>query len=327
MTSIRVSFPDGQVGSLSIDYLRLIYGGISLENMMRIDAAAPLEACTVGERVDKRWDPELLMEALWRAGLPCRLNDGSFELLDHPLIGRRYFFPQRVPLPDAVEVLVRGATLACWRSGPPSDRPLFVHFHGNGELVHHWIPDFVPAIQAMGYDVFLAEYRGYGGSTGRPLMASMLDDVSEIVRATGVPAHRIVAFGRSIGSLYATELVRRFPAAAGLILESGISDLSQRLDRYLDAHELGTSREGLSSAVSQHFDQLSKLRNYRGPTLILHARHDHLVGFEHAEANHSASGSSDKQLVGFARGDHNSILAANATAYFEHLKHFLSRVR
>ena len=43
-------------------------------------------------------------------------------------------------------------------------------------------------------DLFLAEYRGYGQSTGTPLMRGMLDDVEQIFEAIGRPPEEIIVF-------------------------------------------------------------------------------------------------------------------------------------
>ncbi len=210
------------------------------------------------------------------------------SLLDHPLISERYFFPEHVPLADAVEVPVEGGVLACWRSRPPSDRPVLVHFHGNGERVQHWISPFVSVADLQGFDVFLAEYRGYGGSTGTPALVGMLDDVVPIMTAVGVASKRVVAFGRSVGSIYAIELAHRFPDIAGLVLESGIADVAQRL-----------------------------------LVRVQHAEQDALVTIDHAVRNHAWAGSSNKRLVRFPDGDHNTILAANAPEYIVQVRRFL----
>ncbi len=210
------------------------------------------------------------------------------SLLDHPLISERYFFPEHVPLADAVEVPVEGGVLACWRSRPPSDRPVLVHFHGNGERVQHWISPFVSVADLQGFDVFLAEYRGYGGSTGTPALVGMLDDVVPIMTAVGVASKRVVAFGRSVGSIYAIELAHRFPDIAGLVLESGIADVAQRL-----------------------------------LVRVQHAEQDALVTIDHAVRNHAWAGSSNKRLVRFPDGDHNTILAANASEYIVQVRRFL----
>lgn len=245
-------------------------------------------------------------------------------ILDHQLISERYFFPQKIPLPHATRVKTSdGIELACWRSAPPSDKPVLVHFHGNGELVHHWIPDFVPTIQAMGYEVFLAEYRGYGASGGAPRLGAMLHDVQAIVEAVGLPTEKLVAFGRSVGSIYAIEMAYQFPDIAGLILESGICDVLQRLLLRMHPNELGCTREQLESAVNDALDHEKKLKSFTAPLLVLHAEHDDLVPIIHAETNHRWSASRSKKLVRFPRGDHNSILAMNTQAYFFEVSNFL----
>ncbi len=248
-------------------------------------------------------------------------------ILDHRVISERYFFPQRAPLPDATLVPTSEGHLACWRSAPPSEKPVLVHFHGNGELVHHWVEGFVPVIQSMGYEVFLAEYRGYGASTGHPRLAAMLDDVQQIVEAVGVPTHQMVAFGRSVGSIYAIEMAHRFPRIAGLVLESGIADVLQRLELRMHPQELGCTQSELKVAVEEHLDHEAKLKAYASPLLILHAEGDHLVTIDHAERNHAWAASTSKRLVRFPFGDHNSILAMNTEAYFGELARFLDGVR
>lgn len=247
------------------------------------------------------------------------------SLLNHPVISERYFFPRRQPLPDATLVQTPVGPLACWRSAPPSDRPVLVHFHGNGEVVHDWIDVFPPVCDALGYDVFLAEYRGYGASAGRPELGAMLDDVGAIAEVVGVPPTQTVVFGRSVGSLYALEWIARYPETAGLVLESGIHDVLQRLLLRLHPRELGATLAELTQAVHERLDPVTKLRGYPGPSLILHALGDDLVTPDHAEAN--AAAATNAQLILLPNGDHNSILASNAEAYLQHLGAFLAARR
>jgi pimeloyl-ACP methyl ester carboxylesterase len=245
------------------------------------------------------------------------------KLLDHPIISERYFFPQRAELPGACWVESQGLRLGCWRSAPPSEKPVVLHFHGNGELVHHWIDDLTPRIQAMGWELFLAEYRGYGASEGRPVLEGMLDDVPAILEAVGLPPERIVVFGRSIGSIYAIEAIHRVPELAGLVLESGIADLYERLALRMRPNELGCTDAELRAAVKARFDHGAKLAAWSGPSLVMHAEQDHLVGIHHAVRN--AESAQDSILVRFPRGDHNSILFANQAGYFRVLGDFLAR--
>ncbi len=246
------------------------------------------------------------------------------SVLNHPLIAQRYFFPQKVELPGATLVPTPVGPLACWRSAPPSERPLLVHFHGNGELVHHWVQGFVPTLQEMGFEVFLAEYRGYGASAGEPLLGEMLGDLDAIRDALGVPDKQVVVFGRSVGSIFAIEWVNRFPETRGLVIESGIHDVLERLALRVSPRELGVGPDALREACERELNHGDKLARYGGPSLFLHAEGDHLVEISHAERNAQAAGER-AELVRFSRGDHNSILAMNAEAYFKALERFLAR--
>ncbi len=244
-------------------------------------------------------------------------------IVDHRIISERYFFPRRTELPGAVMVDVPGARLACWRSAPPSDRPVLLHFHGNGEVVADWVAILPRVVQQMGYELFLAEYRGYGASTGEPALGTMLDDVAHIVSAVGVSPDRIVAFGRSVGSLYAIEAAARYPSLRGLVIESGIHDVHERLILRLRPDELGCTPAQLQHAVGRYFDHSLKLSTYPGPGLVMHAEQDHLVGVHHAVANHRSMATTHKRIVRFERGDHNSIMVVNMQAYISELAQFL----
>lgn len=248
------------------------------------------------------------------------------NILDHPLIARRYFFPIQERVLDATLVpLADGGHLTCWRSAPPSStRPVLVCFHGNGELVSHWRGDFVERVRGeLGFEVFLSEYRGYGGSDGEPRLGQMLDDIPAIFDAVGVAPERVAVWGRSVGSIFALEWVERYPTTGALILESGIHDVAQRLLLRVDPErELGCSREAFLAAVEARCDHAAKLSRYLNPSLHLHTLRDHIVGVEHARQNVSSAGGR-ATAVEFERGDHNTIMAYNADAYFSHMRTFL----
>ena len=247
------------------------------------------------------------------------------SVLDHPLISERYFFPRPDAPPDPVIVRSGDVELACVSVGSDQERTL-LHFHGNGEVVADYVPDFVAAVRALGLNVFLAEYRGYGASTGTPQFAAMLDDVDAIFAHLGLPEEKLVVFGRSVGSIYAIEFARRHPGIAGLVLESGIADPMERVLLRVTPEELGVSEEEFRAEARMHLDHRAKLAAYTNPLLVMHARGDTLVLPSHAERNHEWAGSKDKKLVLFDLGDHNSILAFNAEAYFNELRSFLGRL-
>src|ERR1700740_175499 len=125
-------------------------------------------------------------------------------MLDHPLVSSRYFFPRQEPFADPYwSTAADGSRLACYYRVVHPDAKTVVYFHGNGEVVADYLPSFPEWITRAGCNVLLAEYRGYGMSTGHPALVRMLPDVSAVLQNLGIPDSQIVLFGRSIGSLYA----------------------------------------------------------------------------------------------------------------------------
>lgn len=251
------------------------------------------------------------------------------SVLDHPMLSERLFFPRRESWnsPERFDVPVDGgATLAClWFHRHPSALTL-LHFHGNGEIVTDYMPEFVHLILDMGVNICLVEYRGYGASTGTPALAAMLGDGERVVEGLKIPDNRLVVFGRSIGSIYAVELASRRPKIAGLVLESGIADVKQRVDVRLKAGDLGTTEGALRDELGRLFDQRAKLAKYPGPLLTLHTRRDGLIDMEHGERLHAWGGGTDKELVIFEAGNHNTISLVNHRDYFDRLENFFEKV-
>jgi fermentation-respiration switch protein FrsA (DUF1100 family) len=247
-------------------------------------------------------------------------------ILDHPIVSSRYFYPRAVSLPNPHWVTAAdGSRLACYYQAVDPQAPTVVYFHGNGEVVADYLPDFADWITRAGCNVLLAEYRGYGMSTGRPALAGMLQDVPAILHSLGVADRQLVLFGRSLGSLYAVHGVFKRPRIAGLILESGVAEIGQRFFLRLQPHELGRSREDLRSELMHYFDHAAKLRGFQGRTLVLHTRHDELIDVRHAEMLYAAA-PEPKTLHIFEQGGHNDIFFWNRQVYMRLVEEFLAAI-
>ncbi len=246
------------------------------------------------------------------------------SILDHPVISERYFFPRREAFDDPFVVKpALGLELACFRRISDPAAMTLLHFHGNGEVVADYLPELDEAVAAMGFNLVLAEYRGYGMSTGHPSMAAMLDDGVVVLQALELPPERVVAFGRSVGSIYAIHLAARVPQLAGLILESGIADPLTRVLMRAHPDELGVSEEQLRAEAGRLLDHQAKLAAFQGATLVMHTRHDGLIDVAHGLQLH-AWAPEPKQLKIFDIGDHNSILAWNWQEYMQLVREFVA---
>jgi pimeloyl-ACP methyl ester carboxylesterase len=249
------------------------------------------------------------------------------SILDHPAISGRYLFPQPRYVDDPFMVDVVVAELACYRRIIDPDKYTVVHFHGNGEAVADYVPGMADIFADLGLNSLFVEYREYGGSTGQARLVAMLGDGEAAIKAAGLAPERVIAFGRSIGSLYAIELVHRQPAIAGLILESGIADPSERFLTYADLTAAKVAEGNVVAEVERHFNHEKKLSGYTNPLLILHAENDGLIDISHAERNHQWAGSTQKQFVRFPLGDHNTIFGFNMKEYLAAVDDFVDTIQ
>ncbi len=157
---------------------------------------------------------------------------------------------------------------------------MLVFAHGNGELIDHWADAFEPA-RERGASVLLVEYPGYGRSEGDPSQAS----IGEAMRAAydwalarGAGAGGIVGWGRSLGGGALCGLARERTLAA-LVLESTFTSTRSMAAR------LGVP----GFLVRDPFDNLSLVREFRGPLLLLHGERDEVIPARHADALSAAA--------------------------------------
>ncbi len=164
--------------------------------------------------------------------------------------------------PELTGALVRGTG--------GGERPLLLFFHGNGECAA-WNLPFAAALAERGFDVFLAEYRGYGGAGGKPTEEGLVADGEAAAREAGRLGYaraRLVLVGRSLGTGVATELALRGRGAA-LVLVSP----------YTSIVDMGRGLAGPLAPllVPDRFDNAGKLPRVEGPVVILHGGRDDVV--------------------------------------------------
>ena len=81
-----------------------------------------------------------------------------------------------------------------------------MHFHGNAQnMSAHF--DFVRWLPERGFNVFVFDYRGYGGSEGAPERAGMVEDCAAAVEyvksRADVDPDKLLVFGQSLGGALA----------------------------------------------------------------------------------------------------------------------------
>lgn len=250
----------------------------------------------------------------------------DYSLIDRTGVGQMIFYPRvdRSPPPPGAEDLPveieSGVTIGCRFYPADPALPTVLYFHGNGEVAPDY-DDTAPYYHEAGLNLWVADYRGYGASTGRPSFAALVADAHPVLvhfHATldelGFSDHRFV-MGRSLGSHPAIELAARRPERlAGLIIESGAANL-RRLMRFFGGGEP-------SGEVAEMIDRhRAKIAAIRLPALVIHGENDELIPVDHALEFYDGL-MVEKDILIIPRAGHNDILWVGLRQYFEALREF-----
>jgi len=184
--------------------------------------------------------------------------------------------PSRIAGLEVVQLL-DGDVEAWWMPPVPETAPrspALIFFHGNGELIDHWVMEFQEA-RRMGLGVLLVEFPGYGRSGGTPseksVVATALEAYDYLAGRPDVDRDRIIGYGRSLGGGAVCALSRERELAA-LVLES----------TFTSAREMARGLGAPGFLVRDVFDNESAVAEFAGPILIVHGEHDRLIPVAHA---------------------------------------------
>ncbi len=246
-----------------------------------------------------------------------------------PLVYSPFHLPDypRFSSPDVSSYSIEveeGIRINCgfWVSGKGA--PSILYFHGNGETVgtYDWIAPFYNQRQM---NLFVADYRGYGASNGKPTISNMISDAHLIFKSfmevIGKESFKdsLFVMGRSLGSMPAIELAFNYQdEIRGLIVESGTANNFHRLWDYLET----TRKAPLLSEESQFLNKV-KLRQVHKPTLIIHGEYDQIVPVEEGKELYRNSGAQDKRILIIPGADHNDIMSVKQNLYFGTIEEFV----
>jgi len=254
----------------------------------------------------------------------------DYALLDRRGLAQGLFYPRRQvsePPDGAVDHRVdvaEGVQVSCRFYAFDASRPTLLFFHGNGEIASDY-DSIAPSYHEIGTNLFVADYRGYGGSNGAPSFASLISDAHPVLRRfhalldqEGFSSRRFV-MGRSLGGLPAAELAATaHERLAGLIIESSAPALT-RLRQRAGIDESDTE---VSALVEAHAERLAAIRL---PVLHIHGDRDQIVPLQHGIAFFEGLGTHAKQLVIIPGAGHNDIGWLGRELYFAALSDFVAR--
>ncbi len=247
------------------------------------------------------------------------------SILEDRTVSKRFLFPREKHFADPFMIESSRIMLSCYKQERFKNAKMLVVFHASNEIVEDYTESFAHEIEKMGVNLLIAEYPGYSMSTGTPSLINIIEVIPAIIKNCGTSLKNLVVFGRSLGTAYAIDAVSQFPEIKGLIIESGIADFYERLDRRVSADDVDSTAEVLKKEVLKYFDIENKLKSYKGNTLIMHTRDDRIIDAKHALQNFEWA-NEPKELKLFEAGDHSDIQFLNKREYFDTIREFIERL-
>ena len=225
-----------------------------------------------------------------------------------------------VPVPGNQPASLHGWWL---QSGDPA-APTFLYLHGNdaniGGNVEH-----VAGLNRLGFAVLAVDYRGYGKSGGAfPSEAQVYEDAEAawnylVQDRRRVDRSQAFIYGHSLGGAVAIELALRHPEAAGLIVESAFTSISEMA-------KTAYWMFPVDWLLNQRFDALSKVPMLSVPVLFIHGTSDREVPYTMSERLFIAA-TGRKGLTLVPGGGHEDSARVGGTLYAHAVLDFVQSVR
>ncbi len=167
-----------------------------------------------------------------------------------------------------------------WWIPHPQARGSVVYCHGNAGNIGGRV-GLAADLYALGLNVLLFDYRGYGRSRGFPTERGTYRDACaayEVVRARHDDADQppVLIIGASLGGAVAADLATRKPAR-GLVIEGSFdsaTEVGQAMYPALPVRAL----------LPHRYEAATRLARLRMPKLIVHSRDDEVIPYPRGQA-------------------------------------------
>jgi len=191
-----------------------------------------------------------------------------------------------------------GATLKIWELHP-EQRAAVIYFGGNAEDVSANLADFDAALPDRA--IYLVNYRGYGGSSGRPSESALIADAGSVYDWVRRRHDRIAVMGRSLGSGVATALATHRPIDRLILITPYDSIANVAADHFfwLPVRWL----------IKDRYDSLARMSRVHAPVLVIVAEHDEVILRPRSDALSAAIPSQLRRVVVVAGATHNDVSA------------------
>mgnify|MGYP000539588710 CR=1 FL=1 len=189
-----------------------------------------------------------------------------------------------------------GLSLKVWRTIEKSDKAL-IYFGGNNEEVSANIRKYRELFPD--HTVYLHNYRGYGGSEGKPTEEGLFADALALYDHLAARHGSIDVIGRSLGTGVAVFLASQREVQNLALVTPYDSITSVAVDQYpfLPVRRL----------LKDRFDSLARATMLTANTLLLIAENDELIPVELSHKLAEALNPEHTRVITISGVDHNSI--------------------
>ena len=189
-------------------------------------------------------------------------------------------------------------------------------FHGNGEIVSDY-DNLAEHFSKLGVELIIADFRGYGKSTGTPTLRGTLLDahlIFDYLKNEKIYKSKVVVMGRSLGGAPTIELCSKRSDIYACVLESVYADPIPLVERR------GLKIDKTTPEEDAVFNNSLKIATVKCPTLVMHGADDFLISPQEAKLNYENAGTKIKTLEILEGVGHNDMMMN--PSYFSTLKRF-----
>jgi len=253
------------------------------------------------------------LDAWW---VPLERTNGHGTHTTPDNAARQARSPHLNPLPLAGE-----ETNESLRDFYTNNAPTVLYFHGNyrniGNNLEHTF-----RLHQLGFNVLLADYRGYGKSSGgKPSETKVYEDAEAawqyLLKVRGANPRKTFIYGHSLGGAIAINLAVHHPEAAGLITESTFTSMRAE-------GEVNYGFLPIGLLLNQRFESLQKVPGLKIPVLFIHGTWDKKIPAEMAKQLYAAA-PQPKTLVLIEGGEHNNSGGIGWVAYRDAVSAFVAQ--
>ena len=253
-----------------------------------------------------------------------------YAMTPHSLERRFIYFPIRevhgnpsalgLAYQELAIITEDGVKLHGWLVPFSGSRRTLLIFHGNAGNIGHRL-EWIQMLHALGANVFIIDYRGYGKSEGRPFEEGLYRDARAAYqwwaneRAGG--GEKLILLGESLGGVVAVDLAARFQPA-GLILQSTFTSAWDMAKTVLP---FGL----LQPLAGIHFDAAAKIGGISCPKLFIHGNRDDIVPLRLGRRLYEMA-REPKQFYEVSGAGHNDLIWVAEPEYSIGIRKFLEQV-